>query len=136
MQEDVLADDRLTLGTLVLGLEVGSEARAYTLAQIGDGALNDTLNGQALVVFALAQGHTGAEFDAVLDGRRLRFQWDGEAYRDEETGSRWSFDGHALEGPLAGQSLRALPARTAFWFSYCSALPQVTVAGVDAPNED
>ena len=87
------------------------------------------------MVFALAQGPTGAAFDAVVDGARLWFQWGGEAYRDEETGSRWTFDGRALEGPLAGRSLRALPARTAFWFSYRSAFPQVTVAGIDAPGE-
>ena len=73
---------------------------------------------------------SGNAFDPHLDGERLRFRYADGAYQDAETGSRWSLSGVALNGPLAGAQLAALPSRSAFWFSYRSAFPEVVVFDV------
>ena len=41
-------------------------------------------------------------------------------FRDRETGSRWNLCGEAVEGELAGQTLRQLPAYSAYWFAWSS----------------
>ena len=133
---EILADTQLDLAELVLGLEVGGTARAYPLDQLGTAAVNDAIEGQAVVVFASADGPTGAAFDPTVEGRRLTFDADGDAYRDRETGSRWSLSGQAIAGPLAGHQLTPLPARTAYWFSYLSAFRDATVAGQEGPADE
>ncbi|MFO7838621.1 MAG: DUF3179 domain-containing (seleno)protein [Desulfosalsimonadaceae bacterium] len=57
---------------------------------------------------------------AIPSGARtsLIFQWDGEAIRDEETGSRWSVSGRAIDGPLAGAQLESPVSINHFWFSW------------------
>lgn len=127
---EVLNDDRLPLGEMVLGVELGGEARAYPLNMLGDTAVNDEIAGRAVVVFSSASGPSGNAFDPHLDGERLRFRYADGAYEDAETGSRWSLSGLALDGPLAGAQLAALPSRSAFWFSYRSAFPEVVVFDV------
>lgn len=125
--EDVIADDRLPLEELVLGVEEGGVARAFPLGQLGDAVVHDTIGGVEVVVFSAAEGPTGNAFDPRVGGQSLSFGFDGEAYTDAETGTRWSLSGKALSGPLAGSQLTLLPARTAFWFSYRSAQPEVVV---------
>ncbi|MDZ7795460.1 MAG: DUF3179 domain-containing (seleno)protein [Spirochaetia bacterium] len=48
----------------------------------------------------------------------LTFQWNGEAIRDEETGSRWSVSGRAIDGPLAAAQLESPVSINHFWFSW------------------
>ncbi|MEE9278218.1 MAG: DUF3179 domain-containing protein [Dehalococcoidia bacterium] len=135
VDEEILADTRLPLSELVLGVEIGELARAYPLNQLGDAAVNDEFGGRAVVVFSSANGPTGAAYDPVIDGRRLTFDEDGGNFRDRQTGSLWTLSGRAIEGPLAGEQLTAIPARTAFWFSYLSAFPNVEVAPAELPGD-
>ncbi len=52
----------------------------------------------------------------VAGGRSLTFRVDGDAIVDNETGSRWSVAGQAMEGPLEGEQLAMIPeAYVAFW---------------------
>jgi hypothetical protein len=125
---EILADDRLMAGELVLGIEIGETARAYPLNQLGDAAVNDEIDGQPIVVFSAALGPSGAAYDPTVDGARLTFESTVDGSRDIESGSQWNFAGLALEGDLAGRQLTLLPSRTAFWFSYLSAFPNVTVS--------
>jgi hypothetical protein len=128
VDDEILADDRLMAGELVLGVEVGETARAYPLNQLGDAAVNDDIDGQPIVIFSSAVGPSGAAYDPTLGDARLNFEFIGDAYRDVETRSLWDFTGLATEGELAGRRLTLLPSRTAFWFSYLSAFPSVTVS--------
>ena len=134
VDDDVLADLRLPLAELVLGMEVGETARAYPLRSLGTLAVNDELAGQPVVVFINAAREAGAAFDPIVDGERLTFLYEDVAFVDADTGTTWSLDGLGLEGPLAGVQLKRLPARTAFWFSYLSAFRDATIAGVDVPE--
>ena len=128
VDDEILADDRLMAGELVLGVEVAETARAYPLNQLGDAAVNDEIDGQPIVVFSAALGPSGAAYDPTVDAARLNFESTVDGFRDIETGSLWSFTGLATEGELAGRQLTLLPSRTAFWFSYRSAFPDVSVS--------
>ena len=46
---------------------------------------------------------------------------------DIETGSTWSLFGEAIEGELAGKSLKSLPTRRAFWFSIAITVPGIEI---------
>ena len=123
-------DDRLAASALVLGVELNGEARAYPIDELGDAATNDALGSERIVVFSRAAGAAAAAFRAEVDGRALSFELQGGRFVDNETESEWSLTGEALSGPLAGQRLEPLPARTTFWFAYVAAFPE---AGVYEP---
>ena len=118
-------DDRLPYGEMVISVEVNSAVKVYPLQLIGDGTVMDEIGGHRVVVFSLDRGRSGAAYLATVDGQPLTFQFAGDVYTDDETSSRWSFNGLALEGPLKGTKLKRLPTRRAFWFSIASALPGV-----------
>ena len=93
--------------------------------------MNDTVGGETVVIFTRAAGPSGAAFRPSVDGERLTFDWTDGAYRDRETGSVWNLAGVATSGPLAGTGLEPIASRTAYWFSYRSAFPEVEVWGVE-----
>ncbi len=57
----------------------------------------------------------------------LTFVRQGEHFVDVETGSTWWIGGKAESGELSGTTLAPLLTRTAFWFYYVTAFPEVTV---------
>jgi len=70
-----------------------------------------------------------AVFSRRLDGRVLRFRWDGSAIRDTATDSRWSATtGTAVAGRLGGSTLRPLPFTFPYWFAWHSFHPRTVVA--------
>ena len=135
VDEETLADGRLSISELALLIEIGSASRAYGLQSFGSLAINDELGGQPLAVFINSPSRYGVAFDPVVEGQQLTFALLGGAFFDVETWSRWDLNGLAVDGPLAGAQLVVLPSRTAFWFSILSAYPAVTVAGVDTSLE-
>ena len=124
---DAAEDDRLEPGALVLGTERNGERRAYPIEALGDAAIADSLGGEPIVVFSRAEGPTAAAFRAESDGRPLTFELRDDRFVDKETGSEWSLTGEAVSGPLAGQRLEPLPARTTFWFAYVAAFPEADI---------
>jgi hypothetical protein len=57
----------------------------------------------------------------------LHFEATSGGFVDTETGSRWDVFGRAVEGPLRGQRLRALPAVDHFWFSWAAFFPDTEI---------
>ena len=49
---------------------------------------------------------------------QLSFYWDGDNFRDEETGSTWTISGRATAGPLKGARLESPVTINHFWFSW------------------
>ena len=95
---DAVEDDRLAPAELVLGIEVGDQARAYPIARLGDAAINDRLGGERIVIQARALGPVVAAYSAEAGGRSLTFEARDGVYRDAETGSEWSVAGEAVSG--------------------------------------
>ncbi|MCH8994223.1 MAG: DUF3179 domain-containing protein [Chloroflexi bacterium] len=126
---DAALDGRLPPAALVLGVELGDEARAYPIETLGDAVVTDTFGDESVVVFNRADGPAAAAFRPEANGRSLTFELRGGRFVDRETESEWSLSGEAVAGPLAGQRLDQLPVRTTFWFAYVAAFPEVTVYG-------
>jgi hypothetical protein len=70
-----------------------------------------------------------AAYVPVADGRRLTFVVQDGHIVDEQTGSLWSIDGRALEGPLAGTRLEVAVAIDSFWFDWAAFHPETEVFG-------
>jgi hypothetical protein len=102
---------------LVLGIEINGKARAYPLEVIGYHHLvNDTLDGQPLMITYCTVCRTGRVFSPMVEGRGEQFKLVGmdhfnAMFEDASTGSWWrQVNGEAVAGPLKGKSLTELPA--------------------------
>ena len=132
-------DGRLPPMARVLTVAGENDAVAFpydVLAEVH--VANETVDGKPIVVF-WAEGTASAldenviaesrdvgaalAFSRLLDGQVLTFWWDGEAIRDEQTNSRWSPLGQAVEGALAGRQLEPVVSINHFWFSWAAFRP-------------
>ncbi len=127
----------------VLTVDLNGEAVAYpydVLAQAG--AVNDTVGGEAVVVFwqagtasALDNGSvaggrevgSAAAYRRVVDGQTLTFAPQRDGFVDAETGTSWDILGQAVDGPLTGTRLEAVVSINHFWFSWAAFRPETRV---------
>jgi hypothetical protein len=59
-----------------------------------------------------------------VGGRPLTLEMSAGAIIDSETGSRWTPQGKAIDGPLVGEQLAPVPeAYVAFWFAWAAFHP-------------
>jgi hypothetical protein len=122
-------DDRLRPGDKVISIQLGGGTRAYLLDPEGARLYQDELDGEKLVVFSTPDGPSGSAYLASLDGVEYLFILEGGQFRDEGTGSIWDLSGRAIEGPLAGVQLEAIPSRVSFWFAIVAAEPGIELHG-------
>ena len=136
-------DDRLLPMERVVALELDGRQFAFPyMALEREPAVNHSVNGRDIVVLfqpgtasALDQpsiadsrdvGATGV-FDASLDGQTLTFRATDGGFVDDQTGSTWNVLGHAVSGPLAGQSLSPIVHGNHFWFAWAAFAPDVEI---------
>lgn len=109
---------------MVLGVRLEGEARAYPFDDMEPQAvINDVLGGVDIVVVWDRNSNIALPFARQVEGQSLTFDIDEDAawplgLRDRETGTLWSVEGVALEGPLRGQRLVQVPAHNSFWFAW------------------
>ena len=60
----------------------------------------------------------------IVDGLMLSFYLEGDRVLDRETGSSWNAAGMAVDGPLKGRQLEALPHTIAFWAPWVAFHPE------------
>lgn len=129
-------DPRLPLGELLLGVRLPGGPRAYPLGRLARAGpvVEEEVGGVPLSVWFLAEGRSAAAFDRRLGGRTLSFEVREGRVRDRETGSLWSPEGEAREGPLAGQRLTRPEQLLCEWYGWYAHHAGTTVWGpVDAP---
>ena len=112
-------DERLRHNELVLGVTLDGHDRAYPISRLfaAGGVVNDSLAGTAIVVFTDAS----SAFSSELNGETLEFENVGEGRLrivDTQTGSAWSFEGRATDGPLAGQQLAFVTSFLTEWYGW------------------
>ena len=121
---------------LVLGVVVGSEARAYPMNLMWEPpneTLNDTVGGAAIAVTWCPIAHSGVVYDRELDGRTVDLGAVGLdegvfVLYDRQTGSRWSqISGRATGGRLAGRVLRKRDSTMTTWGRWRALHPDTTV---------
>jgi hypothetical protein len=113
-------DGRLRPHDLVYGAVVGEEARAWPLRRLrGRPVVQETVAGTPVTVWYDEASRSLAGFERAVDGRALSFLEapDGRR-RDAETGSLWTMDGLALDGPLRGRRLRPLRGLMCEWYGW------------------
>jgi len=137
-------DGRLAAMERVAAVSVDGVAVAYPFAALRQARLaNDTVAGQPIVVFwmpgassaldatTIANGRavgSTAVFDRRVNDRELNFERaDDRRFRDRETGSTWTIDGRAIDGPLEGTRLRPLVHGDYFWFAWAVFRPQTRI---------
>ncbi|GIW52148.1 MAG: hypothetical protein KatS3mg081_1503 [Gemmatimonadales bacterium] len=139
-------DRRLPAMERVVALELNGESVAYPFSSLEKkGVVNDQVGGLPVVVFwmpgtasavdaeRIAGGRdvgSSAVYGREIDGRRLTFETGPSPglFLDRETGSRWTFLGEAISGPLAGKKLNPLHHGNHFWFAWAAFQPSTRIA--------
>jgi len=130
-------DDRLPVKQHVIGLRIGDQAKAYPFSVLNEEPIvNDVLADTPVAVFFHRWSAAGAVFDRRLGDRILTFRLADDAESDkfivldEETGTRWlGLTGKAVDGPLAGERLTAIPVTRVFWFGWADYYPDTLLYG-------
>lgn len=117
--------------SLVVGVQVGRQFRAYPLSTLSEeGLVEDELGGvplvlvyddelQAVYVYHRAIAGEGVSFAAANSPHTLQ---------DSLTGSTWDWrTGQATAGPLTGTNLTPYPATLTFWFAWAGIFPETEV---------
>jgi hypothetical protein len=118
-------DPRLDPGDVVLGVEADEAQRAYALAAVGDGVINDRIGETPVVIFSSADGPSGAAYIPLVEEQLLTFLFEAGEIHDQQTDSTWNMAGKAIAGDLAGSELEPLPSRSTFWFALIAAFPEL-----------
>ena len=120
-------DDRFKRKEFVLSVQIPEGVMAFPFRHLNDEpVVNEQIGEISLVAVFDPDGATGYAFNHEVDGTLLSFEpVDGETLiRDRETGTLWNaVSGVAVDGPLAGQRLTALPAFASFWFAWSDFFP-------------
>jgi hypothetical protein len=140
------SDGRLPAMARVVVVKSGDAAVVYPMATLAnEQAVNHQVGDTPVAVFYRAgtasavdarQIEAGrdvaaaAAYLSTVDGRRLTFRADGDGFRDQETGTRWTFFGEAIDGPLAGRKLEAAVHYIPFWFAWAAFAPETPVYGM------
>jgi len=132
-------DGRLPENTMVFGVREGTVERAYPRAAVVDqgGAVHDEVGGRTIVVLAAGEYGIGG-YDRRLAGRTLTFEANPHApgrFRDRETGSAWTVEGAAVEGPLAGRRLEPIEGFAVEWHVWSDYHPGTTLFEPPEPAE-
>ncbi len=116
----------------VLGIPSGAGGLVFPYGLLDErGALAAVpveVAGEDLVVFWNRFRETAMAFRPLLDTERLTFTVAQGRITDDQTGSAWTVDGYAVDGPLAGKRLSAkAEAFVAFWFAWPEFYPEVRI---------
>jgi len=116
----------------VFGVITPGGVRGY-ITSGSDYVVNDVLGTDRVVVWNDAAFASTAAFEPVAAGDTLTFSFLGREahglplYVDEETGSFWTFDGIAVDGPLKGERLPKAIGIRAFWFIWAALYPEISL---------
>lgn len=123
-------DDRLPQNELVLGANLGSEYRAYVIADFEAGlqVLEDELGGTPIVVFLNPESNFGLAFKPDLDGEPLDLTVEGGQITDSG-GSTWDISGKATSGPHTGSQLEFVTSFVTEWYGWAAYHPQTSIFG-------
>jgi hypothetical protein len=136
-------DGRYTAMTRIAGVERDGAAVGVPLVTLQDrGVVTAELDETDLVFFwqpgtasaldadEIADGDdigaTGV-FVPVVDDQALTFAASETGFVDDQTGSTWNLLGQAVDGPLAGSRLEAIPHVDTFWFAWAAFRPDTVI---------
>ncbi len=113
-------DKSLPPKTIVWGLTMGNQAKAYPLRNLTTLA-KDSLGGKNVLIWK--SGSDVRFFDPVVRGVLLNFEVADGTIVDLETHSAWNYDGVATSGLLSGLNMTRYVAETSYWFAWAAFYP-------------
>ena len=136
-------DPRLAPKTRVISIDLPAEAAAYPFEVLeATSVVNDMVASVPVVLFWQAGtasaldasviadskdvGSVGV-FERTVNGEDLSFEFDGEFFVDEQTGSRWTVFGQAISGALSGHSLTPVVHDNTLWFAWAAFRPDTRI---------
>ena len=127
-----ISEDGLSPRTLVIGIAVGSDSRAYPFTKLQqDLVILDEVGGTPVLLITDERKQSFRVFDRSIDGRALEFFAKPDTSPvllvDAETGSEWDFTGRSTNGSLAGKQLRKIPTFSDYWFDWKTYHPNTTI---------
>lgn len=112
-------DSRLHVKDLVVGFLDEKESKVYSQNNFEqDTVINDTVGGQDIVVFWDSALKTVRGFSRNIKGDILDFRAENKVLVDNQTNTRWDFDGEAFSGELRGSKLTSVALENYFWFCF------------------
>jgi hypothetical protein len=126
-------DPRLEPAANVLGVEAGGSAMAFPLDGLGERAcFNQRVGGIPVTVFWYGPTQTSVAFLSMLDGKPISFYADEISpetapFKDQETGTRWTLAGRAVDGPLRGKELDWVNSIQCRWYAWSAEYPESEV---------
>jgi hypothetical protein len=129
-------DDRLGPKEIVIGLEDNDNHKAYRISDTENKkVVNDAIGNKQIALVSL-EPFMVRVFDRSiqLDSSgsqvttlQLDYESSSDLLVDKETGTKWNFDGKAVEGRMNGKLLTRLPLDEGFWFSWVAFHPDTEV---------
>jgi hypothetical protein len=125
-------DQALTPRTLVVGVSVGEDSKAYPVEIIKkQSPIIDDLGAVPIVLVLADDGKSVRAFERTLEGRKLEFFKKKDAVPivlvDAETGSEWDFTGKGISGSFSGKQLKQIPVLNDYWFDWKNYHPKTFV---------
>jgi hypothetical protein len=108
---------------VVVGLQLGGDARAYPLDTIlKQSPVQDRLGGNPILLVAGLDGKSVRAFKSRIDGSDIELfrKSDTKEFTlvDSDGAGEWNFKGCAVSGPRVGKCLPELPAIKDYWFDW------------------
>jgi hypothetical protein len=123
-------DDRLQTKQFVIGVDTGQATMAFPFSELNkEPVVNSQVGELPVLVLFDASNANGAVYSRQSGDRVLTFEPVSEdQIRDLETDSLWnSFEGEAIDGPLAGEKLERVKSTTSFWFGWKDFHPETGI---------
>lgn len=119
--EDV--DDTLPSKEVVHGIKAGGEAKAYREKDLEDNLIQDSIGGEAVVIFENSEDGSITSFIRSVDGEKFDVSIVDDALRDSE-GREWTFNGEEVNGE---RKLETLNPKSFYWFAWKKFNPDTKV---------
>ena len=125
-------DTRLSPRTQIVGIKIGTAAKAYPLSTVQkQSPILDHIGDTPVIIVMAEDKKSVRAFERTIEGRVLEFfaKPDSQALRlvDSQTGSEWDFSGKAISGSFAGRQLVRVSFLNDYWFDWKAYNPKTTV---------
>jgi len=121
-------DDRLEENELVLGVDTGTAARAYVIAEfpVERSVIADEIDGKPIVVFTDGGPGFALAYSPVVDDAHLVFSATPGGWMSND-GTVWDGAGVAVSGPLAGRRLDFVTSFVTEWYGWAAYHPDTSI---------